>query len=261
MRVSPSRLPSAGPRPGRRWARLVASPCPGQPHRHPCRCRRSAPSRAELISLIRPAKRRHMDRSRQPGRSLMTGLGLGCVKTEKVKQRLESSSPISAMSRRKRSVSACPALLQSNSFQRSFCWMRFYTARVTTSRSKPPYERSALRPEADTLNQTVRSRCTPPERDSFKPDPLRASVNGGETPSAAHCRATLSYSRTKVGSLSAFRWWPSRTCGVALMPAVTPAGSDRRGVTSSGPRPWADRDTRSDRAAVAAARSGTAPDA
>jgi hypothetical protein len=47
----------------------------------------------------------------------------------------------------------------------------------TTSRSKPPYDRSALRPEADTLNQTVRSRCTPPERDSFKPDPLRASSN------------------------------------------------------------------------------------
>jgi hypothetical protein len=47
----------------------------------------------------------------------------------------------------------------------------------TTSRSKPPHDRSAVRPEADTLNQTVRSRCTPPERDSFKPDPLRASSN------------------------------------------------------------------------------------
>jgi hypothetical protein len=49
--------------------------------------------------------------------------------------------------------------------------------RVTTSRSKPPHDRSAMRPEADTMNQTVLSRFTPPERDSFKPAPLRASPN------------------------------------------------------------------------------------
>ena len=49
--------------------------------------------------------------------------------------------------------------------------------RVTTSRSKPPYDRSALRPEADTLNQTVRSRFTPPERHSFKLAPPRADSN------------------------------------------------------------------------------------
>ena len=55
--------------------------------------------------------------------------------------------------------------------------MRFYTARVTTSRSKPPYDRSALRPEADTLNRTVRSLFTPPERSFLKPSPLRASFN------------------------------------------------------------------------------------
>ncbi len=47
----------------------------------------------------------------------------------------------------------------------------------TTSRSKPPHDRSAVRPEADTMSQTVRSRFTPPERDSFKPAPLRASSN------------------------------------------------------------------------------------
>jgi hypothetical protein len=47
----------------------------------------------------------------------------------------------------------------------------------TTSRSKPPHDRSAVRPEADTMNQTVRSRFTSPERDSFKPAPLRASSN------------------------------------------------------------------------------------
>jgi hypothetical protein len=47
----------------------------------------------------------------------------------------------------------------------------------TTSRSKPPHDRPAVRPEADTMNQTVRSRCTPPEWDSFKPNPLRASSN------------------------------------------------------------------------------------
>jgi hypothetical protein len=52
-----------------------------------------------------------------------------------------------------------------------------FQLRVTTSRSKPPHDRSAVRPEADTMNQTVRSRFTPPERDSFKPAPLRASSN------------------------------------------------------------------------------------
>jgi hypothetical protein len=43
--------------------------------------------------------------------------------------------------------------------------------------SKPPYDGSALRPETDTLNRTVQSRFTPPERKSFKPAPLRASSN------------------------------------------------------------------------------------
>jgi hypothetical protein len=47
----------------------------------------------------------------------------------------------------------------------------------TTSRSKPPHDRSAVRPEADTMNQTVRSRFTPPEREPFKPARLRASSN------------------------------------------------------------------------------------
>jgi hypothetical protein len=49
--------------------------------------------------------------------------------------------------------------------------------RVTTSRSKPPYDGSALRPEADTLNRTVRSLFTPPERSFLEPSPLRASFN------------------------------------------------------------------------------------
>jgi hypothetical protein len=49
--------------------------------------------------------------------------------------------------------------------------------RVTTSLSEPPHHRSALRPEADTLNQPVRSRITPPERGSFEPAPLRAPSN------------------------------------------------------------------------------------
>src|SRR5262245_43693815 len=48
---------------------------------------------------------------------------------------------------------------------------------VTTSRPKPPDDRSALRPEADTLNQMVRSRFTPPERSFCKPDTLRVSCN------------------------------------------------------------------------------------
>jgi hypothetical protein len=52
--------------------------------------------------------------------------------------------------------------------------MRFYTARVTTSLSKPPQDMSALRPVADTLNRIVRSLFTPPERRFFKPEPLRA---------------------------------------------------------------------------------------
>ena len=34
-----------------------------------------------------------------------------------------------------------------------------------------------MRPEADTLNRMVRSRFTPPEREFFKPAPLRASSN------------------------------------------------------------------------------------
>jgi hypothetical protein len=34
-----------------------------------------------------------------------------------------------------------------------------------------------VRPEADTLNRMVRSRFTPPERESFKPARLRASYN------------------------------------------------------------------------------------
>ena len=55
--------------------------------------------------------------------------------------------------------------------------MRFYTARVTTSLSKPPCERPAPRPEADTLNRMVRALFTPPERRFFKPDPLPAPSN------------------------------------------------------------------------------------
>jgi hypothetical protein len=43
-------------------------------------------------------------------------MGLGCVKTEKVKQRLEGSFSIWAISRRRCSVSQCPALFQRNSF-------------------------------------------------------------------------------------------------------------------------------------------------
>jgi hypothetical protein len=45
------------------------------------------------------------------------------------------------------------------------------------SLSKPPHDRSALQPAADTLNRAVRSRFTLPERDSLKPDPLRAPSN------------------------------------------------------------------------------------
>jgi hypothetical protein len=37
------------------------------------------------------------------------GFGLGCVKTEKLKRRLGRSSPISAIGRRKCSISLCPA--------------------------------------------------------------------------------------------------------------------------------------------------------
>ena len=48
---------------------------------------------------------------------------------------------------------------------------------VTTSLSKPPHDRSAVRPEADTLNRPVRSLFTSPERRFFKPDPLRAPSN------------------------------------------------------------------------------------
>jgi hypothetical protein len=48
---------------------------------------------------------------------------------------------------------------------------------VTTSLSTPAPGRSARRPEADTLHRRVRSRFTSPERDSFKPAPLRASSN------------------------------------------------------------------------------------
>ena len=51
------------------------------------------------------------------------------------------------------------------------------TPPATTSRSKPFCDRSALRPEADTLNRMVRSRFTPPERESFKPAALRAPSN------------------------------------------------------------------------------------
>jgi hypothetical protein len=53
-----------------------------------------------------------------------------------------------------------------------------HTLGVTTSRSKPFCERSALRPEADTLNRMVRSQFTPPERESFEPARLRANCQG-----------------------------------------------------------------------------------
>src|SRR5918992_2850802 len=43
--------------------------------------------------------------------------------------------------------------------------------------SESPYDRSALQPEADTLNRMVRSLFTPPERESFKPAPLCAPYN------------------------------------------------------------------------------------
>ena len=48
--------------------------------------------------------------------------------------------------------------------------------RSTTSRSKPPHDRSAVRPEADIMNQTVRSRFTPPSG-IFQTRSLRASSN------------------------------------------------------------------------------------
>jgi hypothetical protein len=48
---------------------------------------------------------------------------------------------------------------------------------VTNNRSKPPYDRSAVRAEADPLNRTVRSLFTSPERGSFKPTPLLAPPN------------------------------------------------------------------------------------
>ena len=42
---------------------------------------------------------------------------------------------------------------------------------------RPILGRPALRSEADTLNRTVRSLFTPPERRFFKPEPLRAPSN------------------------------------------------------------------------------------
>jgi hypothetical protein len=73
----------------------------------------------------------------------------------------------------------------------------------TTSRSKPHHDRSAVRREADTMNQTVRSRFTPPERDSFKPAPLRASSNS--------LNYHASHNRTKAGVVRLLqRKWAER---------------------------------------------------
>jgi hypothetical protein len=47
----------------------------------------------------------------------------------------------------------------------------------TTSRSRPPHDRSAVPPEAETMNQTVPSRFTPTEQGFFEPALLRASSN------------------------------------------------------------------------------------
>jgi hypothetical protein len=61
---------------------------------------------------------------------------VGCAEMEKVKLRLERSSPISAISRRN-----VPGTIPRNSFYRSFCWMRFYTARVITGLRALPIAR------------------------------------------------------------------------------------------------------------------------
>jgi hypothetical protein len=70
----------------------------------------------------------------------------------------------------------------------------------TTSRSKPPHDRSAVRPEADTLNRMVRSRFTPPERESFEPARLRAS------PNSLNYRASNIRTKTAVVRLRRRKW-------------------------------------------------------
>ena len=66
----------------------------------------------------------------------MSELGLGCVKTEKARRRLESSSPKSAISRRKYSVSVCPALLREIHSSDRFAGCVF-----TRPGSRPAYQR------------------------------------------------------------------------------------------------------------------------
>jgi hypothetical protein len=91
----------------------------------------------------------------------------------------------------------------------------------TTSRSKPPHDRSAVRPEADTMNQTVRSRFTPPERDSFKPAPLRASSN------SLNYRASHIRTKTAVVRLRRRKEAERGQNGPKRVLAVATRGSDK----------------------------------
>jgi hypothetical protein len=91
---------------------------------------------------------------------------------------------------------------------------------VTTSRSKPPHDRSAVRPEADTLNQTVRSRFTPPERDPFKPAPLRGSCN------SLNYRAFNIRTKMAVVRLPRRKWAERDEKRPDTGPQASPHGSD-----------------------------------
>ena len=91
----------------------------------------------------------------------------------------------------------------------------------TTSRSKPPHDRSAVRPEADTLNRTVRSRFTPPEREFFKPARLRASSN------SLNYRASNIRTKMAVVRLLRRKWAERDEKRPEVGPQPGPHGSDK----------------------------------
>ena len=80
-------------------------------------------------------------------------------------------------------------------------------------------------------------------------------------PPCAQCRATLSYSRRKVGKRRALRWASSSRVDLAITRPLPPAASSSRPPWSSSPAGPGDADTAPGRGGAAGGRGGTERDA
>ena len=80
-------------------------------------------------------------------------------------------------------------------------------------------------------------------RSSSSSSQRRNRSRGQSSPSCAPCRATLSYSRRKVGKRRALRWASSRRVDVAITRPLPPAASRSRPPWSSSPAGPGDADT------------------